>query len=195
MLSNEKQSHEYNHTVFIDKTINSGIMRMYIYFFIIFIFIYSILLVKCYVFSQMIVVGLVWEIFFFILVILFLFYLIIWWGIGIASESELEVLKDGWFGSHNFFYYFLLFCLNILATSYIWGNNSHSWIDVGKTLNLGLALAFPLTPVFVWRWTHIWGHWIISSMTRMLKIVLWMFQKMCISEFDILFVIYFYLFM
>jgi hypothetical protein len=30
-------------------------------------------------------------------------------------------------------------------------------------------------------------------MTSILKIVLWMFQKMCISEFDILFVIYFYL--
>jgi hypothetical protein len=34
---------------------------------------------------------------FFIVMILFFFYLMIWWRIGIASESKLEVLKDGWF--------------------------------------------------------------------------------------------------
>jgi lysylphosphatidylglycerol synthetase-like protein (DUF2156 family) len=66
--------------------------------------------------------------------------------------------------------------------------HSYGWV---KTINLGLALAFPLTPVFAWRWTHTREHWIISSMTSILKIVLWMFQKMCISEFNILFIIYF----
>jgi hypothetical protein len=53
----------------------------------------------------------------------------------------------------------------------------YGWV---KTLNRGLALAFLLTPVFVWRWTHTPGRWIISSMTSILKIVLWMFQKMFI---------------
>jgi hypothetical protein len=47
--------------VFINKMINSGIIRMFISF-IIFIFIYSIPLVKCYAFAQMIVAFLVWEI-------------------------------------------------------------------------------------------------------------------------------------
>jgi hypothetical protein len=37
-------------TVFINKMINSGIMRMF--FFIIFVFMYSILLAKCYAFAQ-----------------------------------------------------------------------------------------------------------------------------------------------
>jgi hypothetical protein len=60
-------------TVFINKMINSGIMRMFI-FFIIFIFIYFILLAKYYAFAQMIVVLLVC---FFIVMILFFFYLII----------------------------------------------------------------------------------------------------------------------
>jgi hypothetical protein len=56
----------YDRTVFINKMINSGIMRMFIFFFfIIFIFMYSILLAKCYAFAQIIVmVGLVWEIYF-----------------------------------------------------------------------------------------------------------------------------------
>jgi hypothetical protein len=44
-------------TVFINKMINSGIMRMFI--FIIFIFIYSILFAKCYAFAHIIVVVLV----------------------------------------------------------------------------------------------------------------------------------------
>jgi hypothetical protein len=57
-----------------------------------------------------------------------------------------------------------------------------------------MALAFPLTPVFVWRWTHTRGYWIILSMTSILKVMLWMFQKMCISEFDISFVTNIYLF-
>jgi hypothetical protein len=125
--------------------------------------------------------------FFFIVMILFFLYLIIWWGIGIASESKLEVFKDGHFGCHNCFYYFWLFCLAILF--YCYSNIPCKRI---KTINLILVLAFPLTPVFVWRWTHTRGHWIISSLTSTLKIVLWMFQKMCISEFDILFIIYFY---
>jgi hypothetical protein len=55
----------YNHSVFINKMINSGIMRMFIFSFIIFIFIYSILLAKCYAFAQIIMVALVCEISFF----------------------------------------------------------------------------------------------------------------------------------
>jgi hypothetical protein len=38
---------------------------------------------------------------FFIVKIFFLFYSIILWGIGIASESKLEVLKNSYFGDHN----------------------------------------------------------------------------------------------
>jgi hypothetical protein len=129
--------------------------------------------------------------------ILFFFYLIIWWGIGIASESKLEVLKDGWLSSHNCYYYFLIFCLIILF--YYYSNIPYGGITTVQeyvwenSLNLQLALAFLLTLVFDWRWTHTRRHWIISSMASTLKIMLWMFQKMCISEFDILFVIYFYL--
>jgi hypothetical protein len=48
-----------NRTVFINKMINSEIMRMFIFFFIILIFIYSILLAKCYAFAQIIVMNLV----------------------------------------------------------------------------------------------------------------------------------------
>jgi hypothetical protein len=105
-------------TVFINKMINSGIVRMFI-FFITFIFIYSILLTKCYASAQISIILLVWKIlFFFIVMILFFFYLIIWWDIGIASESKLEVLKDGWFGNYNCFYYFLISCLIILFHYY-----------------------------------------------------------------------------
>jgi hypothetical protein len=53
------------HTVFINKMINSGIMKMFILFFKIFIFIYFILLVKCYAFALSIVFILVWEMFLF----------------------------------------------------------------------------------------------------------------------------------
>jgi hypothetical protein len=49
---------EKSHTIFINKMIKSGIMRMFI-FFVIFIFIYFILLAKCYAFAQMIVIILV----------------------------------------------------------------------------------------------------------------------------------------
>jgi hypothetical protein len=54
-----------DHMVFINKMINSRIMDYEdVFFFIIFIFIYSILLAKCYAFVQMIIIVLVWEIFF-----------------------------------------------------------------------------------------------------------------------------------
>jgi hypothetical protein len=108
--------HGYTHTVFVNKMINSGIMRMFIFLFIISIFIYCILLAKCYVFAYLILLGLVWEILFFCNDFIF-FHLIIWWGIGIASESKLEVLRDSCFRLHNCFY-FLLFCLIILFYYY-----------------------------------------------------------------------------
>jgi hypothetical protein len=104
-------------TVFINKMINSGIMKMFI-FFIIFIFVYSFLLGKCYAFVQMIVVDLVWELLIFFVIILFFFYLIIWWGISIASESKLDILKDDYFWHHNCFYYFFFICLVILFYYY-----------------------------------------------------------------------------
>jgi hypothetical protein len=50
-------------TVFINKIINSGIMKMFILFFTIFIFKYSILSAKFYAFAQMIGMVLVWKIF------------------------------------------------------------------------------------------------------------------------------------
>jgi hypothetical protein len=123
LKSNEKQSHSPKITNFVQysltKWLTQGLWGCLFFFFIIFIFIYSILLAKCYAFARMIVVGLVWEIDFFLFVmILFFFYLIIWWGIGIASKWKLEVLKDGWFGRHNCFYYFLPFCLIILFYYY-----------------------------------------------------------------------------
>jgi hypothetical protein len=37
-----------------------------------------------------------------------------WWGVGIASELKLEVLKNDTFCDHNCFYYLLFFCLIIL---------------------------------------------------------------------------------
>jgi hypothetical protein len=56
LKSNEKESHSPKVNVIVqysfNKMINSGIMRMFI-FFIIFIFIYSILLAKCYAFTKM----------------------------------------------------------------------------------------------------------------------------------------------
>jgi hypothetical protein len=121
-LGRRKQSHSPNIDIIVQcsltKWFTQGLWRC-LFFFIIFIFEYFILLARCYVFAQMIVVILVWEIYFsFILMILFFFYLIIWWGIGIASESKLEVLKDGLFDWHNCFYYFWVFCLIILFYYY-----------------------------------------------------------------------------
>jgi hypothetical protein len=122
LKSNEKQSHSLKIVVFVQysltKWLTQGLWGC-LFFFIIFIFIYSILLAKCYEFPYIIVIGLVWEIFSFVFVIILLFfYLIIWWGIGIASESKLEVLKGGWFKDHSCFYFFLLFCLIILFHYY-----------------------------------------------------------------------------
>jgi hypothetical protein len=122
-------------------------MRMFI-FFLIFIFVYL-----CFV-SQVLCVctdnrgcfGII-NIFFFFIIIFFFFYLIIWWGIGIASESKLEVLKDGWFKSHNCFYHFSLSYFSIyfiiIATSYIWGNNSISQIYVGKDYKTSTNIGIP----------------------------------------------------
>jgi hypothetical protein len=110
---------EYPRTVFINKMINSEIMRMFIYVFKIFIFTYSIFV------SQVLCICIddnsyfsMRNIYYFIVMILFFLYLIIWWGIGIASESKLEVLKDDVFYHHICFCYFLLLCLIILFYYY-----------------------------------------------------------------------------
>jgi hypothetical protein len=109
---------EYRHTVFINKMINSGIVRMFFFFYNFYIYVF-------YFVSQVLCIctdNRDWfsmrNIFFFICNDLFFFYLIIWWGIGIASESKLKVLKDGWFYDYNCFYYFLFFCLIILFYYY-----------------------------------------------------------------------------
>jgi hypothetical protein len=65
-----------NRTVFINKMINSGIMRMFIFLYN-FTFICSILFAKCYAFAQIIVVFLVWEIFFFLLKWFYFFFVFI----------------------------------------------------------------------------------------------------------------------
>jgi hypothetical protein len=58
------------------------------------------------------------KISFFILMILFFFYSIIRWGIGIASESKLEILKDNVFYCENCICYFFSFHLIILFYYY-----------------------------------------------------------------------------
>jgi hypothetical protein len=109
---------EYGRTVFINKMINSGIMRMFISFYIFYINIfYFVSQVLCICTNDDGYFGMR-NIFFFIVIILFFFYLIIWWGIGIASKSKLQVLKDSWFNRYNCFYYILLFYLNILFYYY-----------------------------------------------------------------------------
>jgi hypothetical protein len=91
-------------TVFINKMINSGIIRMFIFSYNIYIF-YFVSQVLCICTDNRGVFGIRNIYFFFIVMILFFFYLIIWWGIGIASESKLEVLKDSWFSGQNCFYF------------------------------------------------------------------------------------------
>jgi hypothetical protein len=80
--------------------------------------------------------------------ILFFFYSITWWGIGIASESILEVLKGDNFYHHKCFYHFLffffyLFYFIIIATSHICGNNSNSEIWVGRDNKPWTAIVIP----------------------------------------------------
>jgi hypothetical protein len=64
--------YRYPHTVFINKMINSGIMRMFIFGLL---FTYSILLAKCYAFAQIIVVILVLKINSFFFLRIFFFFL------------------------------------------------------------------------------------------------------------------------
>jgi hypothetical protein len=117
----------HGRTAFIDKIINSGIMRMFIF--------YSFYIYIFYFVSQVLCISTdnrCWfsmkNIFFFIIIILFFFYLIIWWGIGIASESKLEVVKYDWFCNYNCFYYFLFFCLIILFSYY--SNIPNTWMEI-----------------------------------------------------------------
>jgi hypothetical protein len=64
---------------------------------------YFILLAKCYVFAQIIVVVLVWQIY------IFYFNNFSFLLFGIASESKLEVLKESWFFHHICFCYFFFY--------------------------------------------------------------------------------------
>jgi hypothetical protein len=116
LKSNEITEDEYPCMMFINKIISSEIMRMFIFFYNFYIYLfYFVRQVLCICTDDRGGFGMR-NIFF--LFKWFYFYLIIWWGIGIASESKLEVLKDRWFGSHNCFYYFLSFCLIILFYYY-----------------------------------------------------------------------------
>jgi hypothetical protein len=55
--------------------------------------------------------------------------------LGIASESKLEVLKDGWFCSHNYSTILFYFYSNI--------NNSDSEIWVGKDYKPSTGIGIP----------------------------------------------------
>jgi hypothetical protein len=100
--------------------INSGIMRMFILFYNFFIYIfYFVRQILCICADDHAYGGFCMRnIFLSIVMILFLFYLIIWWEIGIASESKLEVLKDGSFKGNSCFYCLLFFCSIILFYYY-----------------------------------------------------------------------------
>jgi hypothetical protein len=117
-LDDVKIQDEGNCTVFINKMINSGITRMFICFYNIYTYIfYFVSQVLCVCTNDRDLFSMRNIVFLFVM-ILFFFYLIIWWGIGIASDSKLDVLKDGCFYHHKCFYYFLLFCLIILFYYY-----------------------------------------------------------------------------
>jgi hypothetical protein len=122
LKSNEKQSHspkmknliQYSSTKWLIQALWGCFLFFYNFCIYIFYFVSQVLCiftVNGSTFSMR-------NIFLSFVMILFFFYLMIRWGIGIASESKLEVLKDGWFGGHNCFYYFLLFCLIVLFYYY-----------------------------------------------------------------------------
>jgi hypothetical protein len=128
LKSNEKQSHSLKigqvvQYLLIKWLIQGlwGCLFFYNFYIYIFYFVSQVLCIctdDCGCFSMR-------NMFFFIFVmILFFSYLIIWWEIGIASESKLEVLKDGAFYNYNCFYYFLPFYLIILF--YYYSNIPHS---------------------------------------------------------------------
>jgi hypothetical protein len=121
LKSNEKQSHSPKMDVLVlyssTKWLTQG-LRRYLFFYNLYIYIFyfvsQVLCIctdDCGCFSMK-------NILFFIVMILFFFYLIIWCGIGSASESKIEFLKYVWLNLHNCFFYFLLFCLIILFYYY-----------------------------------------------------------------------------
>jgi hypothetical protein len=122
LRSNGKQSHSPKIDVLVQYSLIKWLIQglwgclFFLYNFYIYIF-YFVSQVLCICTNDRGGFGMK-NIIFFIVMILFFFYLIIWWGIGITSESKLEVLKDGWFGRHNCFHYFLLFYLIILFYYY-----------------------------------------------------------------------------
>jgi hypothetical protein len=102
----------YSEIEFINKRTNSKIIKIFIYYYSYIYIFYFVSQVLCICTDNRGVFSI--RNIFFIVIILSFLYLIIWWGIGIASESKLEVLKDGWFGHNNCFHFFLLFYLIIL---------------------------------------------------------------------------------
>jgi hypothetical protein len=112
-----------NRTGFINKMINSGIMKMFIFFYNFYIYIFNFVSqVLCFDLNDYEFFS-IWNIPLPRLMISFFFYLIIWWGIGIASESKLEVLKDDWLGSHNCFFFFFLY---LIILFFFYSNNKYS---------------------------------------------------------------------
>jgi hypothetical protein len=122
LKSNEKQSHSPKMDIIVQysstKLLTQGLWGCLFFFYNFYIFIF-------YFVSQVLCICTdnrggfsMGNIFIFIEMILFFFCLIIWWGIGIASESKLEVLKDGVFYNYDCFYYFLFFCIIILFYYY-----------------------------------------------------------------------------
>jgi hypothetical protein len=150
LKSNEKQSHLLKIGVIVQYSLTKWFIRRlwgclfpFLYNFYIYIF-YFVSQVLCictdnhYIFS---IKNNSFFFYFYILIILFL----IWWGIGIASQPKLEVLKNSWFGNHNCFYYFLLFLFNyfIIATSHIEGSDFHSLVYVGKDIKPYIGIGIP----------------------------------------------------
>jgi hypothetical protein len=119
LKSNEKQSHspdvgkiaQYSLT----KWLTQGLWECLFFYTYIFYFVSQVLCICTYDSYGCFCMR---NISYFIVMILFYFYLIIWWGIGVASESKLEVLKDGCFNYHNCSYYFLFFYLTISFCCY-----------------------------------------------------------------------------
>jgi hypothetical protein len=113
-----------SHTIFINKMINSGITRMFI--FLIFVFIYSILLVKCYAFAQMMTLILVWEIFFFycndFIFLLFNNLMRYWYCIWIETGGPQGLLV------RQSYLFLLFFTLYLIVLFYYYSNISYKGV-------------------------------------------------------------------
>jgi hypothetical protein len=98
-------------TVFMNKIINSVIMKMFIFFYSIYIYIfYFVSQVLCFCTDEDDGGWFSMRNIFLFAMILFFFYSIIWGGIGIASESKLDVIK------HDSLIIFVFICSLLLLS-------------------------------------------------------------------------------